>query len=348
MIFSSMSRSLLSGALSSGRSVRPRLRQTELARLGRLFRQLLLHRVAHRDPATLGAGDGAFHQDEPAFGIGLHHLEIERGDTIDAHVAWHLLVLKGLARILAAAGRADRAVRDRHTVGGAQAAEVPALHAAGKTLADRGPGHVDELPDHEMVSRDLGADRDQVAFVHAELGKLALGLDLGHREMAAIGLGQVLRLAGAGAELQRHVAVLVLRAVGDDLAIGKPQHRHRHMLASVCKDAGHTDLLCDHPGTHVRCPSWSRAAQSLISTSTPAARSSFISASTVCGVGSTISSRRLCVRISNCSRLFLSMCGERLTVNFSILVGSGIGPRTCAPVRLAVATISRVDASRMR
>src|SRR5246500_2803234 len=56
----------------------------------------------------------------------------------------------------------------------------------------------------------------------------------------------------------------------------------------------------------------------------------------------------LCVRISDCWRLFLSTCGERLTVNFSILVGSGIGPRTCAPVRLAVLTISRVDASRMR
>ena len=59
-----------------------------------------------------------------------------------------------------------------------------------------------------------------------------------------------------------------------------------------------------------------------------AARSSFISASTVCGVGSTISKRRLCVRISNCSRLFLSTCGERFTVNFSMRVGSGIGPRT--------------------
>ena len=31
------------------------------------------------------------------------------------------------------------------------------------------------------------------------------------------------------------------------------------------------------------------------------------------------------------------------TVNFSILVGSGIGPRTRAPVRLAVLTISLVD-----
>src|SRR6185369_9322161 len=87
---------------------------------------------------------------------------------------------------------------------------------------------------------------------------------------------------------------------------------------------------------------------SLISTSTPAARSSFMSASTVCGVGSTMSRRRLCVRISNCSRLFLSTCGERLTVNFSMRVGSGMGPRTCAPVRFAVFTISRVDESRIR
>src|SRR5690349_3380128 len=88
--------------------------------------------------------------------------------------------------------------------------------------------------------------------------------------------------------------------------------------------------------------------QSLISTSTPAARSSFMSASTVCGVGSTMSSTRLCVRISNCSRDFLSMCGERSTMNFSILVGSGMGPRTRAPVRLAVLTISLVDWSRTR
>src|SRR5262249_39634776 len=61
-----------------------------------------------------------------------------------------------------------------------------------------------------------------------------------------------------------------------------------------------------------------------------------------------MSSRRLCVRISNCSRLFLSICGERFTVNFSMRVGSGMGPRTSAPVRFAVLTISLVDASRMR
>src|SRR5215210_2019416 len=89
-------------------------------------------------------------------------------------------------------------------------------------------------------------------------------------------------------------------------------------------------------------------AQSLISTSTPAARSSFISASTVCGVGSTMSSTRLCVRISNCSRDFLSTCGDRFTVNRSIWVGSGMGPRTRAPVRFAVLTISRVLPSSTR
>src|SRR5688572_24413806 len=61
-----------------------------------------------------------------------------------------------------------------------------------------------------------------------------------------------------------------------------------------------------------------------------------------------MSKSRLWVRISNCSRLFLSTWGERLTVKRSILVGNGIGPRTCAPVRFAVFTISLVELSRIR
>src|SRR5262245_50903745 len=351
-ILSSMSGALLVGALAllGGRCLGfaggGRLRQAELAGLGGILRQLLLHRVGQRDPAALGARHRAFDQDEAALDVGLHHLEIERGHALDSHVPRHFLVLEGFAGVLAPAGGADRAMRDRHAVRGAQPAEVPTLHAARKALTDRSAGHVDKLPDDEVIGGDLGAHRDQIALFHAELGELALGLDLGDGEMAAVRLGQVLGPARAGTELQRHVAVFVLRAVGNNLAIGETQHRNRHVLASVRKDARHPDFLCDHSGTHV-CV-LSLAAQSLISTSTPAARSSFISASTVCGVGSTMSSSRLCVRISNCSRLFLSMCGERLTVNFSILVGSGIGPRTCAPVRLAVATISRVDASRMR
>jgi hypothetical protein len=37
------------------------------------------------------------------------------------------------------------------------------------------------------------------------------------------------------------------------------------------------------------------------------------------------------VRISNCSRDFLSTCGERRTVNLLMIVGRGIGPATRAP-----------------
>src|SRR5688572_2604636 len=49
---------------------------------------------------------------------------------------------------------------------------------------------------------------------------------------------------------------------------------------------------------------------------------------------------RLCVFNSNCSRDFLSTCGERRTVHRCVFVGSGMGPDTCAPVFSAVRTMS--------
>src|SRR6195256_2784245 len=247
--FSSISRALL-----LGRRCRSLLtaRDLELAGLRRFLRQRLLDGVAYRDPSALGAGNGAFDQDQAALDVGLHHAQIERGDLIDAHVAGHLLVLEGLAGVLTAAGRTDRTVRHRHAVGGAQTAEIPALDAAGKTLADRGAGDVDELADHEMVSLDLGADRDQRVLRHTEFRDLALGFDLGDRELAAFRLRQVNGLAGAGAELQRDVTVLLGRAMTQHLAITQLQHGHRDMLAGLRKDPRHPDLLCDHSGAHRR------------------------------------------------------------------------------------------------
>src|SRR5438093_7840097 len=53
-----------------------------------------------------------------------------------------------------------------------------------------------------------------------------------------------------------------------------------------------------------------------------------------------MSINRLCVLSSNCSRLFLSMWGLRSTVHSCRLVGSGMGPETCAPVFSAVRTMS--------
>src|SRR6201996_4801269 len=228
------------------------LDQAELARLRRFLRQCLLHGIAHRDPSTLGAGNGAFDEDQAALNIGLHDAQIERGDAIDAHVTGHLLVLEGLAGILTSAGRTDRTMRYRHTVGGAKAAEVPALHAAGKALADRSTGHVDELADHEMIGLNFSTDRDQRVFRHAELGDLALGLDLGDCELAALRLRQIDGLARARTELQRDITVLLGRAVTQHLAIAQLQHGHRDMFAGLRKDPRHPDLLCDHSGAHRR------------------------------------------------------------------------------------------------
>ena len=58
-----------------------------------------------------------------------------------------------------------------------------------------------------------------------------------------------------------------------------------------------------------------------------------------------MSIRRLWVRSSYWSRASLSTCGEISIVKRSILVGSGTGPVTVAPVRLAVSTISRAELS---
>src|SRR5260370_42020668 len=131
--FNSISRALLLGRRCRCRFAAS-VGQAELAGLRSVLRQRLLHRIAHRDPSALGAGNGAFDQDQAALDVGLHHAQIERGDAIDAHVTGHLLVLEGLAGILASAGRTDRTMRYRDTVGGAKAAEIPTLHAACKAL----------------------------------------------------------------------------------------------------------------------------------------------------------------------------------------------------------------------
>ena len=101
-----------------------------------------------------------------------------------------------------------------------------------------------------MIGGDLGADRDQRVFGDAEFGELALGLDIGLAEIAAVGLAHIVGAARARAELQRDIAVLVLGAMGDHLALRKAQHRHRHVLTGFGEHPGHSDLLRDHSRTH--------------------------------------------------------------------------------------------------
>src|SRR4029077_2086 len=113
MIFSSMSYALLIVPRGFRRRrlavPRGRLRigQAELARLRCVLRQLLLHRVPQRDPTALGTRHRTLDQDEAALDIGLHHLEIRRGDAIAAHRPGLLFFLEVLPGSLPPAGRAD-------------------------------------------------------------------------------------------------------------------------------------------------------------------------------------------------------------------------------------------------
>jgi hypothetical protein len=101
-----------------------------------------------------------------------------------------------------------------------------------------------------MLGRELGADLEQPLLRHAELDELALGLELRLGEMTAHRLRDVLDLGRARAELDGGIAVLVLRAHGDDLAVVDPQHGHRDVASVLGEDAGHTQLLGDETGPH--------------------------------------------------------------------------------------------------
>src|SRR5579863_10016345 len=116
---SSMSRAL------PGRADRDRrfgriVGELELTRLRHAIRQILLHRVAHHDPAALDAGHGAFDQDQAARDVGLPDFQVECGHPVNAKMTGHLLVLKRFSWILPAAGRADRTVRNGDAVAGPQ------------------------------------------------------------------------------------------------------------------------------------------------------------------------------------------------------------------------------------
>ena len=167
----------------------------------------------------------------------------------------HLLALEDPAGILVLTGRAMRAVAHRNAVAGPQTGEVVTLHGAGEALADGGSDHVDELAADEVVRRKLRSDLKQAAGLDPELGQLALGRDLRLGEVAALGLGQVLDLGLARAELNGVVAVGLPGSQPDDLAVLHPQDSHRQVPAFVGEHPGHAELARDHTGPHGLNPS---------------------------------------------------------------------------------------------
>ena len=131
-------------------------------------------------------------------------------------------------------------------MGGAKTTEAVTLHGTGETLTLGDAGDVDELAGDEVFGRQLGADVDHVVGRHAELDHLGLRLDLGDREVAAHGLGRVLDLGHASAELDGGVAVLFLGPLSNNLAVVQLEDGDRDVLAGVVVDPGHPNLLCNH------------------------------------------------------------------------------------------------------
>ena len=137
-------------------------------------------------------------------------------------------------------------MRYRHTVRRAQTAKVVPFHGAGEALANAGAAGVDELTFDEMVGGDLRTHVNHVFRADAEFGELALGLHMGNRKAAPVGLGCALHLGLARSQLQRGIAVLFLRLLGDDLTLLEFEHRARHVLAVVGVNPGHPQLLCNY------------------------------------------------------------------------------------------------------
>src|SRR5216117_908629 len=267
----------------------------------------------------------AAHEQQIPLRVHLHNLEPQLGEALRAHVSRHPLPLDDARRVRARRDRPGLAV-PRVAVGLGAAGEVVAVHDA-------------------LEAPALGHPRDFHGLARLEdrhrHGLTRLGA-------ASPMMKKLLRTRGAASSPAFFAWPSRAFGVRVGLRCSKPSCTRSPATCTT----GHGPASITVTGTAVPSSLKRRVMPSflpispfmaywtLISTSTPAGRSSFVNASTVCGRESRMSMSRLCVFSSNCSRLFLSMCGLRSTVHSDRLVGSGIGPDTCAPVFSAVRTMS--------
>src|SRR3989344_4003809 len=148
--------------------------------------------------------------------------------------------------------------------------------------------------------------------------------------MPLFGLREIFRLAHAEADLYGIVAVRVFRLHLCYHIRRNREERDRHRSPPLVPNLGHIYFY-----------------SIFTSIFTPDGSDRLVSASTSLPDGFTMSTRRLCARISNCSRAFLCTNAPRFTVYLRISVGSGTGPCTVASNRAAVSIIWRTDASRI-
>src|SRR3954471_23006842 len=272
-------------------------------------------RPPDRDVPGLRSRHGAPHVDQVLLGVDLDDLQVLGGHPLAAHPAGHPHAREDSGRIGRRADRTRRAVEHR-AVRAAAASEVVALHGALKALALAGADdvHVVLLVEHRGL--DLVPGLELLAGVETEFLQLADRRHAGLLEVAGLWLIRLRRLLLDEADLHRLIAIDVGRLALYHQAGAGLDHRHRDHRPVLDVDLRHPHLASQDSfhGVPLLAIPGGYLPNALISTSTPAGSSSFISASTVWLVGSKMSSSRLCVRISNCSRDFLSTCGERFTV----------------------------------
>src|SRR3954451_6592669 len=284
----------------------------------------------HLHHAVARPGDRAAHEQQVVALTDVDDGQPALGDALGAHVA------RAADALEHARGRgrgADRA-------GGAHVVRAVALGAAAEVVAlDRA---LEALALADAGDLDLGAGLEgrgghgvtdlQLAGLVAELDEVLHRRGVGLAQVAELSLGEVLLAHGAEGELDGLVAVAVDRADARHRAGAGLEHGDALDIALFGEDLGHAQLPGEDRGHRYA---------SRISMSTPAGRwSSRCRESTVFGVGWWMSMSRLCVRISKCSWESLSLNGERMTAYTFFSVGSGTGPETDAPVRVAVSTIS--------
>ena len=91
------------------------------------------------------------YQNKVIFGVHRYHHQVLGGYAGCTHVTSHLLALEHLARILTLAGRAVRAMRDRHTMRGPKTTEIVPLHRTSKTLTLGDANSIHTLTSYKMI-----------------------------------------------------------------------------------------------------------------------------------------------------------------------------------------------------
>src|SRR6266481_1232503 len=244
-------------------------------------------RMINRQQRSVGSGHCARDDDRVVVGKNLDHFEVKnRGGRI-AHLPRHSHSFAHAAGIRTVTDRAAVAEIFVSAVRAGESGEMVALDYAGVAVSLRDSGYVDLIAHLENVaSRDRLSERQLAFAATLELARLDAGRDVGLGEMPAHCAGHAAHLALAERDLHAVVAVSCGGLHLRHRAWPERQHGGGANAARRVGHLGHPDFLSNQSGQH-------RPYSSLISTSTPAARSSLPSASMVCWVGSRTSSRRL-------------------------------------------------------